>query len=177
MTACALFRLPYSDTYTIVEQGSGHPEELVTAWRLDGREGFVVAPFAITAAEPTAAVAPDRIDQSTTSETEVAGRARRELRGRRCRPQGATPATSPDATATLGGQALLPCLHAAPPSGWPGEWTPNSFSRRAPPVSAHVRSSCRGTTLRDMAFATPEKTAQRHIRADGTPWSGRAHSA
>lgn len=77
MTARALFRLPYSDTYTIVEQSGGQPEELVSYGDLDRREGFVIAPFAISDAEPLLLLRPDHIEtRRTTTETEVAGRMR-----------------------------------------------------------------------------------------------------
>ncbi len=45
MSAFALFRLPYEQHYTLVEQISGDPLELVSCTELSGRTGFVVAPF------------------------------------------------------------------------------------------------------------------------------------
>ena len=52
MSALAMFKLPYADSYTITEQSSGQPEELHDLRLLDGKSGFVVAPFRITDSEP-----------------------------------------------------------------------------------------------------------------------------
>ena len=45
MSAFALFRLPYEQHCTLVEQVSGDPLELGSCTELSGRTGFVVAPF------------------------------------------------------------------------------------------------------------------------------------
>ena len=75
MTARALFRLPYSETYTVVEQTYGQPEELASMAALDGREGFVIAPFATTDGKPMLLLRPDRVEtRPVEAETEVAER-------------------------------------------------------------------------------------------------------
>lgn len=75
MTARALFRLPYAETYTVVEQATGKPEELSAPEQLDGREGFVVAPFAADSHEPLLLLRPDRVEtRRVQAETMVAGR-------------------------------------------------------------------------------------------------------
>lgn len=61
MSALAMFKLPYADSYTITEQSSGQPEELHDLRLLDGKSGFVVAPFRITDSEPLLLLHPDRI--------------------------------------------------------------------------------------------------------------------
>lgn len=62
MTAFAMFRLPYAGSYTTVEQLGGEPEELSSVAMLDGRSGFVVAPFSPCAAEPVLLLRPDRVE-------------------------------------------------------------------------------------------------------------------
>ena len=48
MTALAMYRLPYADHYTLAAQTEGKPEELRSIQELDGRSGFVIAPFRVS---------------------------------------------------------------------------------------------------------------------------------
>ena len=66
MAAWALFRLPHADHYVRVEQAVGEPEELLSCAELNGRHGFVVAPFEITPDQPILLIRPDRCTQGQT---------------------------------------------------------------------------------------------------------------
>ena len=60
MSSFALFRLPYEQHYTLVEQVSGEPLELTSCTELSGRTGFVVAPFA-SDKQPLLLIRPDKV--------------------------------------------------------------------------------------------------------------------
>ena len=62
MTALAMYRLPYADSYTVAVQGKGKPEELHSIQELDGRSGFVIAPFCISTDEPLLLLRPDHTE-------------------------------------------------------------------------------------------------------------------
>lgn len=61
MTSFALYRLPYASTCTLVEQTEGEPLPLLTCAQLNGRKGFVIAPFLVNAEQPILLIRPDRI--------------------------------------------------------------------------------------------------------------------
>ena len=61
MPSFALFRLPYSSKCMLIEQSSGQLEELADCTDLNGRKGFVVAPFAPSAENPILLIRPDRM--------------------------------------------------------------------------------------------------------------------
>lgn len=75
MSAYAMYRLPYASKYTVITQTKGMPEELPSLHSLDGKSGFVIAPFNISAAEPVLLLHPDRTETHTIKpESLVAGR-------------------------------------------------------------------------------------------------------
>ena len=61
MSAFAIYRLPREDHYTLVEQTIGEPLELSSISELNGRSGFVLAPFAISADQPLLLIRGDRV--------------------------------------------------------------------------------------------------------------------
>ena len=63
MTAFSAFRLPHEDYYTLVEQTEGTPAEFLSCTELNGRTGFVVAPFQITSSQPVLLIRPDHVEQ------------------------------------------------------------------------------------------------------------------
>ncbi len=63
MSAFALYRLPHEQHFTMVEQTCGMPLELSSLSELNGRRGFVVAPFAVTDSEPLLLIRGDRVEQ------------------------------------------------------------------------------------------------------------------
>lgn len=81
MNSFALFRYPYGDHCTLVEQTDGEPLMLPLLSSLSGREGFVVAPFLVDGEHPALLIRPDwvtridakggRFDLSAFSETEA----------------------------------------------------------------------------------------------------------
>ena len=52
MGAFAIYRLPYQTQCTLVVQGDGDPEVLLSIGELSGRSGYVVAPFALSEESP-----------------------------------------------------------------------------------------------------------------------------
>ena len=62
MSAFALYRLPYEDHFTIVEQTDGEPVSLSSCAELNGQSGFVVAPFHLTEKEPLLLIRADRVE-------------------------------------------------------------------------------------------------------------------
>ena len=52
MSAYAIYRLPHEDHATQIRQTEGEPVELSTLTELNGRSGFVVAPFEVTDSQP-----------------------------------------------------------------------------------------------------------------------------
>lgn len=68
MTAYAYYRLPYADRYTLLKQTKGEPERLDSYAALNGRGGFVLAPFAITDDCPLLLIRPDSIEERRTPE-------------------------------------------------------------------------------------------------------------
>lgn len=74
MAAYAFYRHPYSDTYTEVVQTSGEPEELFSFDGLNGRCGFVLAPFEPAPGRPVLLIRADRSESHVVErETVVAG--------------------------------------------------------------------------------------------------------
>jgi len=62
MAAWALYRLPHADHYVRIRQASGEPEALLSCAQLNGREGFVVAPFDIRPDQPVLLIRPDAVE-------------------------------------------------------------------------------------------------------------------
>jgi isochorismate synthase len=52
MSSYAIYRLPHEDHATQIRQTEGEPVELKTLTELNGRSGFVVAPFEVTDSQP-----------------------------------------------------------------------------------------------------------------------------
>ena len=52
MSAYAIYRLPHEDHATLIRQTEGEPVELYSLTELNGRQGFVVAPFEAKANQP-----------------------------------------------------------------------------------------------------------------------------
>ena len=52
MSAYAIYRLPHEDHATVIRQSSGEPLELHSLPQLNGKYGFVVAPFEVKAEQP-----------------------------------------------------------------------------------------------------------------------------
>ena len=63
MPAFAIYRLPHESHATLIRQTSGEPEELFTCQELNGRQGFVVAPFEIRPDQPILLIRPDTIER------------------------------------------------------------------------------------------------------------------
>ena len=60
MSAFAIFRLPYEDNCHVVMQEGGRPEELASVFSLDGKKGFVIAPFSIDSRHPVLLIRDDK---------------------------------------------------------------------------------------------------------------------
>lgn len=68
MPAYAYYRLPYADSYTVMAQTAGEPEQLSAYSQLNGRDGFVVAPFAVARATPILLLHPDKVEVRAVGE-------------------------------------------------------------------------------------------------------------
>ena len=66
----AYVRLPYGDHFTHLVQSVGVPEELHSLCQLNGKAGFVVAPFEPTEYEPIVLLHPDRAEEYALDETD-----------------------------------------------------------------------------------------------------------
>ncbi|MEE1223309.1 MAG: isochorismate synthase [Bacteroidaceae bacterium] len=71
MTNYALWRLPGQHDYTLMQQTIGRPVQLDSPEQLDGRSGFVLAPFSPSAATPILLLTPDRVEQHPVAETSL----------------------------------------------------------------------------------------------------------
>lgn len=81
MSAFAVYRLPYGKFATMVQQMDGEPAELLSCAELNGKCGFVMAPFEITDGHPILLIRPDKVERvelERRQETEV--RVFREIR-------------------------------------------------------------------------------------------------
>ncbi|MBO7538788.1 MAG: isochorismate synthase [Prevotella sp.] len=65
MTAYAIYRLPHEDHATLIGQSEGEPEAFLSCTELNGRRGFVVAPFEVTAQQPIQLIRPDKVERVT----------------------------------------------------------------------------------------------------------------
>ena len=79
MSAYAIYRLPHEDHATLIRQTEGEPVELLSLTELNGRQGFVVAPFEVTAQQPILLIRPDEVERVLLEES---GK-RKEERGKR----------------------------------------------------------------------------------------------
>lgn len=61
MSAYAIYRLPHEDHATLIRQTEGEPVELQVLAELNGKQGFVVAPFQIKAGQPIVLICPDEV--------------------------------------------------------------------------------------------------------------------
>lgn len=59
MAAFAFYRLPYKDSYTLVMQNDDDPEKLSSVDELNGKSGFVIAPFMPSEECPILLMRPD----------------------------------------------------------------------------------------------------------------------
>ena len=62
MSAYAIYRLPHEDHATLVQQTEGEPAEFLSCTELNGKHGFVVAPFEVTAQQPILLIRPDCVE-------------------------------------------------------------------------------------------------------------------
>ena len=62
MTAFAIYRLPHEDHAILIRQSVGEPEEFLSCAELNGRRGFVVAPFQISEQQPILMIRPDSVE-------------------------------------------------------------------------------------------------------------------
>ena len=70
MTGFALYRLPHEKQVTLVAQNEGEPLKLPSINELNGRSGFVLAPFSVSLEEPLLLIKPDVV-QSFSDVTEA----------------------------------------------------------------------------------------------------------
>lgn len=61
MNNYAIYRMPYADSCVEIIQHEGEPERLASPFDLNGRRGFVVAPFTQSADEPMLLIRPDEV--------------------------------------------------------------------------------------------------------------------
>lgn len=61
--AFAIYRLPHDSHATLVRQTEGEPAELLSCVELNGRRGFVMAPFEVTPAQPILVIRPDEVSR------------------------------------------------------------------------------------------------------------------
>lgn len=61
MPAFAVYRLPHEYFATMVQQTLGEPTELLSCAELNGKHGYVMAPFEITARHPILLLRPDKV--------------------------------------------------------------------------------------------------------------------
>ena len=59
MSSFAIFRLPYEQQHTFIQQTTGQPLELGSCAELSGQSGFVVAPFMPSDSRPILVIRPD----------------------------------------------------------------------------------------------------------------------
>ena len=81
MKVFACYRMPYADEFVRVEQRDGAACQLASPVELDGREGFVVAPFVVSADCPLLLIRPDivtrhRVDDASLAMHELVGERR-----------------------------------------------------------------------------------------------------
>jgi len=69
MTAYAIYRLPHEDHATLIRQTDGEPAEYLSCAELNGRKGFVVAPFEVTAQQPILVIRPDEVERVSLLES------------------------------------------------------------------------------------------------------------
>ena len=62
MSAYAIYRLPHADHATLIQQTEGEPAEYLSCTELNGKRGFVVAPFEIGAQQPILLIRPDVVN-------------------------------------------------------------------------------------------------------------------
>ena len=62
MSAFAIYRLPHADHATLIQQTEGEPAEYHLCSELNGKRGFVVAPFQVTAQQPILLIRPDKVE-------------------------------------------------------------------------------------------------------------------
>ena len=63
MSAFAVYRLPYGKYATMVQQKDGEPAEILSCAELNGKCGFVMAPFEITDSHPVLLIRPDKVER------------------------------------------------------------------------------------------------------------------
>ncbi len=63
MAAFAIYRLPYADHAVIMRQTVDDPEPLHSCLELNGRQGFVLAPFQVTDSQPIWLIRPDEVQE------------------------------------------------------------------------------------------------------------------
>ena len=68
MAALAMYRLPNEVQVTRLVQTEGEPEQLQSVAELNGKEGFVIAPFAVSGECPVLLMHPDCVSQFAVSE-------------------------------------------------------------------------------------------------------------
>ncbi|MBR7029927.1 MAG: isochorismate synthase [Prevotella sp.] len=62
MSAYAIYRLPHADRATLIQQTEGEPSEYQLCSELNGKRGFVVAPFQVTVQQPILLIRPDVVN-------------------------------------------------------------------------------------------------------------------
>jgi len=62
MSAFAIYRLPHADYATLIQQTEGEPAEYHFCSELNGKRGFVVAPFEVTEQQPILLIRPDIVE-------------------------------------------------------------------------------------------------------------------
>ena len=70
MPAFAVYRLPYGKFATMVQQTDGEPAALLSCAELNGRSGFVMAPFEITDSHPILLIRPDKVERVALGRSE-----------------------------------------------------------------------------------------------------------
>jgi isochorismate synthase len=59
----AIYRLPHADYATLIQQTEGEPAEYLFCSELNGKRGFVVAPFEVKEQQPILLIRPDKVEK------------------------------------------------------------------------------------------------------------------